>query len=111
MPRRRPEPKLPEQDAAPDRSRSQKKRESTALQRLGEALSRQPLSVLKHMDLPADIFESIAGLRTMHSREARRRQLQYIGRLMREADWRHIADQLDALSSPQRAQGAPFSPP
>lgn len=108
MARKRPIPQLPEDDAPEDRSRSQKKRESAAMQQLGEELSAKPLAVVRGMDLPGDLLEALEELHAMGSREARRRQLQYIGRLMREADWRAIAAQLESLAAPSRAETARF---
>lgn len=91
-----------------DRSRSQKKRESTAIQNLGEALSQKPLSILRGMDLPADLMDALIELDTMTSREARRRQVQFIGRIMREVDWQSIAEQLERLDAPHQAQNTAF---
>ncbi len=108
MSRKRIAPSLPEADAAPDRSRSQNKRESTAIQELGEALANEALPVLRKMDLPPDLLEAIIECQDMRSREARRRQLQYIGRLMRECDWRGIAERVAAQAGPQRAETARF---
>ena len=99
MSRKRIAPALPETDPAPERSRSQKKRESTAIQELGEALAHEALPVLKTMDLPPVLLAAITECRAIRSREARRRQLQYIGRLMRGCDWRAIADQLRISSN------------
>ena len=67
-------------------SRSQRKRDSAALQAAGEKLALLPPARQDKLPLPPDLAEALAAFRTMPSREARRRQLQYIGRLMREAD-------------------------
>ncbi len=67
-------------------SRSQKKRDSTALQELGEALSALAPSVWQRMPLSDDLREALNELRTMQSFGSRRRHMQYIGRLMREED-------------------------
>ncbi len=108
MSRKRIAPSLPEADAAPDRSRSQKKRESTAIQALGETLANEALPVLRKMDLPPDLLEAIIECQSMRSHEAKRRQMQYIGRLMRECDWRGIAERVAAQAGPQRAETARF---
>lgn len=65
-------------------SRSAKKRQATALQTLGEELLR--LSPEACTELPADLCEALLHFRTLKSHEARRRQQQYVGRLMRELD-------------------------
>ena len=75
------------QNAGAERdSRSQRKRDSAALQARGEELALLPPARQALLPLPPDLAEALADFRTMSSREARRRQLQYIGRLMREAD-------------------------
>ena len=65
-------------------SRSQKKRDSTQLQGLGEELSALAPSVLESIPLSQDLRGAILEWQQMGSRESRRRQMQYIGRLMRE---------------------------
>lgn len=65
-------------------SRSQKKRDSTALQNLGEDLAALPESVLDAFPLSAKTREAVREWRRFSSRESKRRQMQYIGRLMRE---------------------------
>ena len=67
-------------------SRSQRKRDCAALQARGEELALLPPARQALLPLPPDLAEALADFRAMSSREARRRQLQYIGRLMREAD-------------------------
>ncbi|MDD2967156.1 MAG: ribosome biogenesis factor YjgA [Desulfovibrionaceae bacterium] len=78
-------------------SRSQKKRDSTALQKLGEELAKLPISHLGKLPLTPDLHEAFAELARVNSKEGRRRQLQYIGRLMREADSEAIRAALDAM--------------
>lgn len=68
------------------KSRSQHKRESEALQRLGEQLVELPESVLATLPLSDELREAIAHARTLTSHGALRRQRQFIGRLMREID-------------------------
>jgi ribosome-associated protein len=72
------------QDERP--SKSQRKREMTALQALGESLLRLTAAELARIDLPLDLREAIAEMARIRSHEARRRQQQYIGRLMRQVD-------------------------
>ncbi len=76
-------------DAADDNveivSRSQRKRNSAALQVKGEALALLSSARQALLPLPPDMAEALAEFRALPGREARRRQIQYIGRLMREA--------------------------
>jgi ribosome-associated protein len=95
-------PNLPEDELCPRKSRSQKKRESTALQRQSEILSGLPTAQLDEFMLPAELKTAIAQLRTLTKHEARRRQMQYLGRLMRELDAETLDDITTRLSLRER---------
>lgn len=69
-------------------SRSAKKRQATALQNLGEELLRSPDI---WPSLPDELRGAIRECAGMKDYEARRRQQQYIGRLMRELDEESLA--------------------
>jgi len=56
------------------------------LQALGAALAALPESRLKSMSLDDDLREALLVSKRIKSHEARRRHLQYIGRLMRDVD-------------------------
>ncbi len=66
-------------------SRSQKKRDSAALQAMGERLVKLPAPKRVRLPLPPDLREAMDDYDRLTGYEAKRRQLQYIGRLMREA--------------------------
>lgn len=66
-------------------SRSQKKRDSSALQVVGEKLAKIPAVKRARLPLPPDLKEGLNEYDRLSGFEAKRRQLQYIGRLMREA--------------------------
>ena len=66
------------------KSRSQKKRESTALQNLGEEIAALPMRVIADFPLSPALLAAFRDLQKIPSHGAHRRQLQYIGRLMRE---------------------------
>lgn len=68
------------------KSRSQKKRESTALQEMGEKLASLPLRTLASLGLPPQLLQAYTDLPHIKSHEARRRQMQFIGRLIREME-------------------------
>jgi ribosome-associated protein len=71
----------------PDRpSKSQRKRDMHALQGLGERLVALDASRLATLDLPERLVDAIVLARSVTRHEARRRQLQYVGRLMRDVD-------------------------
>lgn len=67
-------------------SKSQLKRKSHALQKLGEKLVAMPRARFDAIDMPQKLREAVLEARTMKSRRALYRQRQYIGRLMRELD-------------------------
>jgi ribosome-associated protein len=67
-------------------SRSQRKREAEELQKLGGRLADLPPEALRRAPIPGPLHEALEQLRAARHREARRRQLQYIGRLMRDLD-------------------------
>ena len=57
-----------------------------ALQDLGEALVALDPDRLASLDLPEKLADAIRSARTITRHEAKRRQLQYIGKLMRDVD-------------------------
>jgi ribosome-associated protein len=67
-------------------SKTQRKKEVQALQALGERLVELGAEQLAAVPLPDDLREAVLEARRIRSREGRRRQLQYIGKLMRETD-------------------------
>lgn len=75
----------PTDDIAP-LSKTRRKEAMHALQALGERLAELPADRLRKLDLPESLLEAIRQARDMNRDEARRRQMQYIGRLMRDVD-------------------------
>lgn len=90
------------------KSKSQKKREMTALQELGEELVALSASALSKLDLPVDLRTAVEMARALPQRGAHKRQLQYIGRVMREVDAEPIRQALDALTGRQRLATVDF---
>jgi ribosome-associated protein len=79
-------------------SKSQKKRDMHALQALGAALVDLAPARLARIEMPEELRGAVRAAQGMTKHEARRRQLQYIGRLMRDADPAPIRAALDALN-------------
>jgi ribosome-associated protein len=77
-----------------EKSRTQLKKEATALQKLGEKLVLLPDDQLNRMGLPTALLEAIQTVRAIKSHGARRRQMQYIGTLMRSVDTEPIEQAL-----------------
>ena len=67
-------------------SKTRRKQEMTALQQLGEALLQLNETQLARLDLPESLRDALHQVRRITAHEARRRQIQYIGRLMRQVD-------------------------
>ncbi len=68
-------------------SKTQRKHAMEELQALGEALVALPTDRLKKVALPDDLRDAVITAQRMPRQdEAKRRQMQYIGRLMRNAD-------------------------
>jgi len=87
-----------------NKSRTRKKKEDRALQRLGEQLVTLPSGRLESLELPEELLEAVEFARKIKSRGARRRQIQYIGVLMRHIDPQPIRAALDHLLSQKSRQ-------
>jgi len=83
-------------------SKTQQKRAMLELQALGVALVELPQAQLSDMRLPAALAAAVAEARRMTRHEAKRRQLQFIGKLMRSIDAEPIREQLAASRSRPR---------
>ena len=79
-------------------SKTQRKKEMHALQSLGAALVELAEAQLEALGLPEALAAAVREAKRITSHEGRRRQLQYIGRLMREVDAEPIRERLDALA-------------
>ena len=78
-------------------SKSQLKRNSHALQEMGKQLVEMPEGKLQKFDLPENLKDAISEARRSKSREAKRRHLQYIGKLMRISNTDVIQETLDMM--------------
>lgn len=83
------------------KSKSQMKREMQALRDLGKELVDLPVSVLKKIDLSEAVYEAVTLAQGL-KREALRRQLQHIGKLLREEDEAATRQALAQIAQPQR---------
>ncbi|TNF36757.1 MAG: DUF615 domain-containing protein [Gammaproteobacteria bacterium] len=89
-------------------SKSQIKRECHALQDVGEELIKLKPSELDELDLPEILYNAIQEAHRIHHRSALKRHRQYIGKLMRELDGEHIAQQLHKLQHKHDLNNALF---
>jgi ribosome-associated protein len=87
-------------------SKTQRKKAVHALQELGEALAKLNGEQLARIELPERLREAIDAARRITGFEAKRRQLQYIGKLMRSVDAEPIRAAVDAVLAPARGAAA-----
>lgn len=99
-------PELEEEDILI--SKSQLKRESHALKAMGETLVALPASKLAKIPLPENLADAVAEAQRIKAYGGRKRQLQYIGKLMRSIDPQPIEQALDELSNESARHNARF---
>jgi len=87
-------------------SKTKRKKEMLDLQALGAELVDLPESQVASLQIDANLREALLEAKRIKSHEARRRQMQYIGRLMREVDPAPIRAQLDALTGHSAQEAA-----
>lgn len=88
----------PENDSKQDDvpSKTQRKKDMHALQEIGEQLVELDQKKLIQFNLPEILIDAINLARPMNKHGARRRQMQYIGKLMRNIDVLPIQEKLDS---------------
>jgi len=96
-------------DAAGPPSKTARKKAMHDLQAMGEALVELDPARLAALDLPERLVDAIASARTITKHEGRRRQMQYVGRLMRDVDPQPIAEALAALERGTTVERAHFA--
>lgn len=89
-------------------SKSQKKRNMLALQSVGGELVLLSTEVIAKLDLPDELRVAVLDAKRIPGSKhgGNKRQMQYIGRLMREVDPAPILIQLQALKAPNQKQTA-----
>lgn len=78
-------------------SKSQRKRESQALQDMGKRLLKLTDSELKRVPMDGALAEAVAEGRDIKAHSARKRQIKFIGKLLRNGDAEPIRAALDGL--------------
>lgn len=89
-------------------SKTQRKRLMSGLQDVGAALVKLSREQVLRLDLPERLREAVLECQGITKHEARRRQVQYIGRIMRDLDAAPIVAQLTSLQAPSRKDTALF---
>lgn len=87
-------------------SKTQRKRQVTALQDLGEELAVLADDQLASIELPDILRDAVMEVRRISSFEARRRQMQYIGKIMRKVDAAPIRAALEGFQTASRRETA-----
>lgn len=77
-------------------SRSQLKREMHDLQQLGGDLAALGDRVVKEADLPPEVEEALLLIKKLTKHEAKRRHMQYVGKLMRTFDTTRVREIVEA---------------
>ena len=72
-------------------SKSELKRQMTALQKLGAELIAEPRDRVKRVPMPEDVRDAILECQLIKDHEGRRRQLQYVGKKMRSLEEHELA--------------------
>ena len=86
-----------------DATRTDLKRESTELQKLGEDLLTLRAELMTRLALPEKLTEAVAEAKRISNFEGKRRQMQFIGKLMRKLE----ATQLDGIRTALIEQHTP----
>lgn len=89
-------------------SKSQLKRDMLALQDLGAQLVKLNKERLAQVDIPEDLRAAVKEAQKIRSHGALRRQMQYIGKLMREVDPAPIQAKLDGWEGKSNEENARF---
>ncbi|MBE0623069.1 MAG: DUF615 domain-containing protein [Burkholderiales bacterium] len=76
-------------------SKTRRKKDMLALQDLGVQLVALNEQQLQDMQLPEPLLDAVQEAKRLTKHEARRRQMQYIGRLMRDIDATPIRERLE----------------
>lgn len=90
-------------------SKSQLKRDMLALQVLGVALIELPKDALKRMPMPEKLDDAVRDARKITDHEGKRRQVQYVGRVMRsltDEETAALRTALDTYRGVNRAETA-----
>jgi ribosome-associated protein len=94
-------------DAPPSKTR--RKHAMHALQDLGEALVALDPRRLAQLDLPERLVDAVVQARGIRAHEGRRRQIQYIGKLMRNVDPAPVQAALETWAKGPKEENARFA--
>jgi ribosome-associated protein len=87
-------------------SRTKKKQHVEELQKLGAALIALPAATLDALGLPPDLLTAVREAQRIASREALRRQVQFIGKVMRRIDPESVRAAVAAITNQSASASA-----
>lgn len=87
-------------------SKSQRKRDAHAIKDLGESLVNLEPGQLSKFDLPESILKVINDTRHIRQHGARKRQLMYLGKQLRQLDTEPLMQHLEQLQRPHQEEVA-----
>jgi ribosome-associated protein len=79
-------------------SKTKRKQEMTELQSLGAKLVDLPESQIAELPMEDKLREAVLEAKRITSHEAKRRQMQYVGKLMRQIDPAPLRERLEAMT-------------
>lgn len=91
-----------------DESKSQRKKDMIALQKMGESLIQLTTEQLVAIELPENLLTAIKHMKSLSANEAKRRQMQYIGKMMRHIDVEKIKQALKQKELSHKKETAQF---
>ena len=97
-----------DEDAPERQSKTARKKEMTALQDVGQKIVALKERELATIPLDEDLLDAVMTARRLKSREGLRRQMQYIGRLMRQANADPILAALEQLETGRKDHARRF---
>ena len=89
-------------------SRTQKKQEAEAAQDLGERLLELSTKQLKSLDLQENLYDAVVEAKNIKAHGGRKRQLQFIGKLMRHTELDNIIAFFEEIDNKHYATNAKF---
>ena len=89
-------------------SKTKLKAEADAAQSIGKSLVDLPIDKLIKLALPETLFDAVLEAKRLTANGAIRRQMQYLGRLMRDIDAAPIVEQLQAWEGKNTQENARF---
>lgn len=97
-----------EHDLEDEKSKSQIKREMAALRDLGEQITLLPKRELAQIPLNEDLSEQVERIRRMQHREARRREIRFLAKLMDQFDLSEVHAAMAQIAAGNKAKARAF---